>query len=263
MIIFEDMIFINMRKLLFLIIVPLMFSCSNKKSIIYIGDSSKNNLNRVDYSVENKIEIGDILKIDITTVIPEASSPYSKLSNNTSNNIDFLVIDGYLVDKNKIINFPILGEVSVAEHTESKLAQKITQLLVNGGHLSKPHVKVKKINSKFTILGEVRSPGTYSFYDDQINIFQALGHAGDLLISAKRENITLIREENGLRKVFKFSLTKSDLFNKPYYFMKNNDVIIIEPNFSKVKSAGFIGSPQSIASISSLLLSITLLLINN
>ena len=65
-----------------------------------------------------------------------------------------------------------------------------------------------------------------------------------------------------MRKVYDISLSKSELLNKPYYLIKNNDVIMVKPNFSKVKSAGFIGSPASIASVASLLLSITLLIIN-
>ena len=119
------------------------------------------------------------------------------------------------------------------------------------------------MNFKFTVIGEVKFPGTFSFLDENINIFQALGYAGDLTINGKRKNITLLRDNKGTQKIYDINLTKSDIINKPYFYIKNNDVIIIEPNFSKVKSAGFIGSPASIASISSLLLSVTLLLINN
>ena len=254
---------IYMKETFFIVLASfIIVSCSHKKQITYLGDYSKHNLNRVDYSLQNNIEIGDILKIDVYTIIPEVSIPYNNLKNLT-NTIDLLVIDGYLVNKNSTINYPILGEINVVGLTEALLSKKITNLLIDGGHLASPFVKVKKINSKFTVLGEVKNSGTFSFYDDQLNIFQALGYAGDLLISAKRKNITIVREENGLRKKYKFSLTGSELLNKPYYIIKNNDVIIVEPNFSKVKSAGFIGSPASIASLSSLLLSITLLLINN
>ena len=184
-------------------------------------------------------------------------------SNKLSSNDDLLIVDGYLVDEKGDIDYPILGKINTLDHNEQELADKITLLLVNGGHLTNPHVKVKRVNSKFTILGEVNSPGTYSYYDNQVNIFQALGFAGDLLITAKRNSITLIREENGLRKTYKFSLNEKKIIEMQYYRLKNNDILIIEPNFSSIKSAGFIGNPSSIASISSLLLSITLLIINN
>ena len=244
----------------------LLYSCSHKKQIVYLNDLPKDDLYKIDSFYENSLEVGDILKIDVNTVIPEASIPYNqqnfkeKIQNQ---NIDILKINGYLVDKDLMINYPILGKINVASHTENELAKKIKLLLIDGGHLTNPHVKVKKINSKFTVLGDVKNPGTFSYYDNQLNVLQALGFAGDLLITGKRKNITLIREENSLRKVYKFSLNQRDLLKKPFFYIKSNDVIIVEPNFSKIKSAGFIGSPSSIASISSLLLSITLLLINN
>tara|TARA_Y100000766_G_C18914572_1_gene610345 strand:+ start:2947 stop:3723 length:777 start_codon:yes stop_codon:yes gene_type:complete len=247
-----------------IIFILILSSCSSKSNLVYLNDSDSNNLNKINYSLlSQNIEPGDILKIEIQTIIPEAAKPYINISDNSSlNNIDLIRLNGYVVDKDYNINFPVLGNISVENQNVEQISKKIVELLVNGGHLSNPHVKVRRINSKFTILGEVKNPGTFSFYEKNINIFQALGYAGDLSIDGKRSNITLIRETNGLRKIYKISLLKSDIINKPYYNIYNNDVIIIKPNFSKVKSAGFIGSPSSIASISSLLLSITLLIIN-
>ena len=247
-----------------ILVIILLTSCSSNSQVTYFTDSAKDNFYKVDYSeFNNDIEPGDVLKIDIQTVIPEASSPYNMLSNKASSNtIDLMNIDGYVVDENRIINYPILGKVNVENLCENQLADRITKLLIEGGHLTNPHVKVRRVNSKFTVLGEVTSPGTFSYYDKNLNILQALGYAGDITIFGKRKNITLIREENGIRKFYKISLNSSNLFNKPYYLIKNNDIIMIKPNFSKVKSAGFIGSPSSIASISSLLLSITLLILN-
>ena len=247
-----------------ILVATILFSCSSNSQVTYFQDSAKNDFYKVNYSnLNNNIEVGDILKIDIQTIIPEAALAYNSLANKTtSNNMDFLNLDGYVVNENKIINYPILGEISVENLSENKLAEIITKLLIEGGHLTSPHVKVRRVNSKFTVLGEVRNPGTFAYYDRNLNIFQALGYAGDISIEGKRKNITLIREENGVRKVFEISLNKSELLNKPYYLIKNNDIIMIKPNFSRAKSAGFIGSPTSIASVASLLLSITLLIIN-
>ena len=250
--------------LISIVFVLMLLSCSNQRNLVYLTDIKNNNLSKVNYSMFNeKIENGDILKIDIRTIIPEVSIPYNKVtSKNSFSSIDLLKLAGYIVNEENIIDLPILGEVSVLNLNENNLAEKIKQLLIEGGHLTNPFVKVRKINTKFTVLGEVRNPGTFSYFDKNLTLFQALGYAGDLTITGKRNNITLVREENGLRKSFKISLSKSELLDKPYYIIKNNDVIIVEPNFSKVKSAGFIGSSQSIASIASLLLSVTLLIIN-
>ena len=244
----------------------ILASCSTKNQLIYLKDFDKQNTySKTDYSVlNNNIEVGDILKIDVQTIVPEAAIPYNKISIQTqSQNLDLLKLEGYLVDDFKMINYPVLGKISVEGLSENQLESKITQLLLDGNHLTNPTVKVRRVNSKFTVLGEVRSPGTYSYYDKNLKIFQALGYAGDLTIDGKRKDIRLVREENGNREIYKIELTEAELLNRPIFYIKNNDVLIVNPSFSKVKSAGFIGSPASVASIASLLLSITLLLTNN
>ena len=138
----------------------------------------------------------------------------------------------------------------------------LQQRLKNEKLLNNAIVSVRFLNSKFTVLGEVNSPGTYSFYDNSISLLQAIGYAGGLNEFAKRKKITLIREINGIKKIKNLDITETDFLDGPYYYLKNNDVIIINPNFNKVKSSGFIGSPQSIASIASILLSITLIILN-
>lgn len=257
-----------MKYLSLTILLLLIFSsCSTKNQLVYLKDSDKNGMNaQIDFTaIKNTIEVGDILKIDVQTIVPEAAIPYNKITtyNVSSQNLDVLKLEGYLVDNSNMINYPVLGKISVDGLDENELESVITQLLLEGNHLTNPTVKVRRVNSKFTVLGEVSRPGTYSYYDKNLNLFQALGYAGDLTIDGKRKGIKLVREENGIRKVHSIELTKADLLNSPYYYIKNNDVIIVNPSFSKVKSAGFIGSPASVASIASLLLSITLLITNN
>ena len=252
---------------LLLITVLFLAACSTKHQLIYLKDSNKyDKISKKDHSSYNNLIIaGDILKIDVQTIVPEASIPYNKISTNNISNksLDLLKLEGYRVDEFNMINFPVLGKINVNGLSENDIETKITSLLLNGNHLTNPTVKVSRLNSKFTILGEVKNPGTFSYFDHNLNIFQELGYAGDLNIDGKRNDIRLIREENGLKKIYNIELTKTELLNQPFYYIKNNDVIIVNPSFSKVKSAGFIGSPSSVASIASLLLSITLLITNN
>lgn len=248
---------------LLLLISSLFFACTFKNQLTYINNGKDDNISKIDFSKKNYIEIGDILKIDVKTALSEVSDPYNNVNFKAQNNADQLILDGYKVENDSTINYPVLGKINVVGLTTNEFSIKLRNMLINEGQLTNPHIKINIINSKFTVLGEVRSPGTYINYENQLNIFQALGIAGDLLITAKRKKVKLIRQENGLRKTYIFSLNTSKIFDKPYYYIKSNDVIIIEPNFSKIKSAGFIGSPGSIASISSLVLSITILLINN
>ena len=248
---------------LLLLISSLFFACSFKNQLTYVNNGKEGNISKIDFSKMNYIEIGDILKIEVKTAVSEVSAVYNNISQfNPNYSANQLILDGFKVENDSTIDYPVLGKITVVGLTTNELAIKLRNMLVKEGQLTNPHIKINKVNSKFTVLGEVRNPGTYFNYENQLNIFQALGLAGDLLITAKRKNIKLIRQENSLRKTYEFSLNSDEIFNKPYYFIQSNDVIIIEPNYSKIKSAGFIGSPASIASISSLVLSITLLLIN-
>ena len=246
--------------------IIILASCSTKSQLIYLKDSNKFVNQKINLSyLENEIAVGDILKIEVKSLVSEAVIPYNKIerTQNLSQNLQLLQLEGYLVSNLNRINFPVLGSISTKGLNLHELENKITELLLNENHLINPTVNIRRLNSKFTVLGEVKNPGTFSYIDEKLNLFQALGYAGDLTIDGKRKDLTLIREVNGERKVFKIELTKSDLLNKSIYQIMNNDVIIVNPSFNKVKSAGFIGSPSSIASMASLLLSITLLIINN
>ena len=256
-----------MKYLLFFLSSIFLFSCSYNRQIQYLQDSKNNQVyDKIDYfNLNNSLEVGDILKIDVQTLVKEASIPYmaiSSLNNNTST-LDVIKLEGYIVDDSLNINFPVLGKINVSNLSEKSLEEKITKLLLDGNHLTNPTVKVRRVNAKFTILGEVNQPGTYTFFESKLNIFQALGYSGDLTIDAKRKNLKLIRQRNGFKKIMHIDLRDSNLLSKEEYYIKNNDVIIVNPSYSKVKSAGFIGNPASFASIASLLLSISILITNN
>ena len=256
---------------LYFLVAFLLTSCSSKNQLLYLNDYNKYSQKNIEHSSVlvsknlSNIQSGDILKIDVSSLVTEAATIFNKNSNKVHNNsnLETLFLDGYLVSDNFEINFPVLGVIDVQNLSQHDLEKKITNLLVDQGHLQNPTINITRLNFKFTVIGEVANPGTFSTLDENINLFQAIGHAGDLTINGKRKNIILLRQDKGLQKIYNVDLTKSDIIRRPYFYIHNNDVIIVEPNFSKVKSAGFIGSPASIASISSLLLSITLLLINN
>lgn len=249
----------------FLIFIFTLASCSSKKQILYLNKESVKNewsINK-QKSATDFVQPGDILDVRIISLVQEAAIPYNKNSNQKNSSIEVMNLEGYLVSKNDSINLPVLGYICTKNLTVNKLQQKIKKILVDNKHLINPSVIIRRLNAKFTVLGEVRNPGTYNYYDQKLNLFQALGYAGDLNIDASRKNITLVRIENGKNKSHKISLLDSGLINSNFYLVQNNDVIVVNPNYSKIKSAGFIGSPTSIASIASLALSITLLLINN
>ena len=169
-------------------------------------------------------------------------------------------INGYLVSKNKTINFPVLGEISVEGKTTIDLENDIKQQLESEGHLIKPNVSVRLLNAKFTILGEVKMPGTYTFTENNISLLQALGLSGDLTIDGNRHDIRVIREIDGQRFSTNIDITSADFLTSSFQNVKPNDVIIINPNSKKVKSAGLLGNISTALSIASILLSSIILI---
>ncbi|MDG1849884.1 MAG: polysaccharide biosynthesis/export family protein [Flavobacteriales bacterium] len=255
-----------MKKVLLFTICIAFISCSTKKQIRYLQNAD-NYENTKTTSTSYTLQPQDILKIDVYSSDMQTALPYNKpgaFNNRVANaTLQSLQLEGYLIDDDYKIKFPVLGDILAKNKTLKQLEEDITFILSNEGHLLDPIVSIRLLNGQFTILGEVITPGTFSFVDDRISLLQALGYAGDLSIDAVRDEITLIREAGDYRQIYTLDLTNTQILDASTFYIHPNDVIIVQPNYRKVKSAGFIGSPSSIASISSLLLSITLLLINN
>lgn len=237
------------------LLLLLLQSCASKKDILYFQDAKTLASQEIQYE-SPKIQPNDILDIKVSALVPETALPYNKqlLSNNTANNIELIKLQGYLVATDGTLIFPVLGKLAVADKTTAQLETELQQLLETGGHLVQPTVSVRLLNAKVTVLGEVHRPGTYSFTEQQISLPQALGYAGDLTINGQRKNIMLIREEKGQRTVAHIDLTQTDWFNSPYYYIKPNDFIVVNPNGPKVKSAGFVGNTGTLISVASLIL---------
>jgi len=243
------------------LILLLFTSCVSKKNILYFQDAdnfSSVNITKLEY----KIQPNDILSITISSSIPEASEPYNNQTNSTggNSNVESLKLRGYIVSAKGEIELPVLGIITVKNKTIFDLIKEIKHLLEQGNHLIKPCVNIRILNSKFTILGEVNSPGTYSFTELDISLPQALGYAGDLKITGKRKDILLIRESEGLRTVNHIDLTTANWMNDPKYTIQPNDIIIVNPNSKKTQTGGYnIGDLAIISSIISFSISLIFL----
>ena len=247
--------------LLIFSIITLFQSCVSKKQMLYLQDLDTVSGQEVTYS-NHTLQVDDILKISVGALMPEAALPYNNTTGGSvvANNIDVMRLDGYLVSQNYTINFPVLGELSVKDKTTKDLENELKKLLVDGGYLINPNVTVRLLNAKFTILGEVQQPGTYSFTENNISLLQALGLAGDLTINGSRENIVVLRRIDGLQTTQRIDLTSSSFLKGPYQMIKPNDVIVVNPNSAKISSAGYVGNLSAILGIASIVLSSIILL---
>tara|TARA_B110000046_G_scaffold177641_1_gene204688 strand:- start:496 stop:1185 length:690 start_codon:yes stop_codon:yes gene_type:complete len=212
----------------------------------------------------NEIQVDDVLKITVGALMPETALPYNKNFGEKQQNqsIELMILDGYLVSQDKTINFPVLGTLSVANKTVVDLEKDLKERLESEGYLIDPIVTVRLLNSKVTILGEVNSPGTYNFTENNMSFLQALGLASDLTINGNREDIILIRNVDGIQTAGHINLTSADWLNSPYQNIKTNDVILVNPNASKVKTAGFIGNASVVLAMASIILSSIVILTN-
>lgn len=248
---------------LLVLLIFVLQSCVSKKEVLYLQDANKYNFQDIDY-VASTIQPDDILSITVKALIQETTIPYNvpTSTNGSVASLDIIKLQGYLVSKEGSIVFPVLGSIDVVNKSTSELEKHIQNLLEEGGHLRAPVVSVRLLNAKVTVLGEVNKPGTYSFTEQNITLPQALGYAGDLTIYGEREDVLLITDENGIRKIVHINLTKADWFNSPQYYIKPNDVIVVNPNDAKVRSAGIIGDAGTVLTIVSVILSSVILITN-
>ncbi len=238
----------------------LSVSCVSKKQMLYLQDIDTIKNQEIRYN-NHTLQVDDILNITVGALIPEAAIPYNKtIANNAlASNIDIIRLNGYLVSQNSTINFPVLGELSVKDKTTQELENNIKKLLVAGGYLLNPNVMVRLLNAKVTILGEVKMPGTFTFTENNISLLQALGLAGDLNINGSREDVVVLRYVNGVQTTARINLTSASFLSGPYQMVKPNDVIVVNPNSARIKTAGYVGNISAILGITSVLLTSILL----
>ncbi len=235
-----------------------MCSCASKKDIIYLQDIS--NKSKESTFQNLKIQPGDILDIQISSLNPESIKIFQPeyAFNFSQNSLDVKQSNGYLVDNLGQIVFPLIGKLKTSGTTCSSFGELLQDKL--SSFIKSPTVKVRIINFKISVLGEVRTPGTFNLIDERINISQALGLAGDLTINGNRNNIKIVRNQNGEQTSALIDLTDASFMQSPYYYLKQNDVIYVSPNTAKVKSSGLIGNVGTLTSVLSLILSLSLVL---
>lgn len=246
-------------------------SCSSYKKITYFKDLSDSgviyttgqNIKGVAFQ-PLLIQPDDILQILISTIDPEANEAFNihQDNNNTGKNDAMNMpknLNGYLVDKQGDIELPVLGPFHVVGLTTQQI--KDTVLKAASRLLKQPVVNVRLINFTVNVLGEVTRPGSYVITGEKASLLDALGLAGDMTIYGKRDNVILMRTENGVqKKVARFNLNNTDMLNSPYFYLRQGDVIYVEP--TKAKAASTDMSATKTYAIAGSVLSVLLIVIS-
>ncbi len=259
-----------MKKLLIpfvlLAMIMLIGSCSGSKQVAYFQNIDSISLAASRGLYDAHIMPKDQLTITVLTSNPEASAPFNLAVSNTVGTNGQLTtsgssLQGYLVDNDGNINFPIVGKLHVAGMTKTQCEDLIkSKVMPYLNAKENPIVTVRMSSYRVTVIGEVGSPNVIPVSTEKMSIIEALASAGDLSIYGKRNNVLLIREDaNGEKHATRINLNDGNLFNSPYYYLQQNDIIYVEPNQVKAKNSAigssttiwfsFIGIVTSIASL--------------
>lgn len=267
-VIFLQMKYIS-RVLVCMVLVGLV-SCVPSKKMIYLqgADELAENPQTIAQNYELKIVPDDQLLITVSSKDGELLELFANSqtlgSSGSSSNVQEAI--GLRVDKQGQIDVPILGKMQAAGLTRGELADNIKTRLIEGEYLKDPVVTVQLKAFKVSIMGEVGSPGVQTISGDRITILEALSMAGDLTPSGKRDNVLVIREDGDQRVSYVVDLTSSEkVLTSPCYYLKQNDVIYVQPNKSiGVKGSAtmsFISASSSILSVIASVLSIVSMII--
>src|SRR5215467_6848911 len=230
--------YFNKCLFMLLLLIWSLTSCVNTKKATYFNDLKNTTITTKTPVPETIIQKNDILNITVSSLDATASAVFNApniLPVTTTNN----TLLGYLVGNDGAIQYPILGSIKAEGLTKDQLKENIQKKLVEQDLLKDPIVSVRFLNFKVTVLGEVKNPTVIDVTNEKISLLEAIGLAGDLTIYAKRDNVLVIRENpNGDKDVKRINLNSIELLSSPYYYLKSNDIVYVEPNKSKVASAG-------------------------
>ncbi len=255
----------NKLKYLFLLLVIAAASCTSSKKVIYLNDLSAADsaaLKEAKNVFETPIQKNDQLWITVggsnpadLPVLNSASGFVGTASAGSGGSNTATV--GYLVESDGTIQLPYLGKIKVEGLTRVQVEDMLTEKFKD--YTKNPVVNVRFLNYNFTVLGEVNRPGRYNMTTERMTIFEAIAFGGDITFLGKSDNILVIREQDGVRSMDRVNLLSKDIFKSPYFYIKTNDVLYVEP--VKAKFISRAGVPQYL-SLVAVGLSLILTIIN-
>lgn len=258
-----------MKKIVFFALFSVLFtSCISTKEITYLqpDQTSKSDSIRVmqEASKPYRIQTNDILSINIKALDQKLVDMFSisQTSGQTQLSPQSLFFSGYTVDDHGNIRVPVLGELNVLGYTTDDVRQKVEKQLLEDYFKKEANifVTVRLAGLRYTINGEIGSPGTNTIYQDRVTIMEAIANSGDIPITGNRKEVQIIRKFPHGFETYSIDLTKESAMNSPYFYIQPNDYIIIKPLKQKTWGTGVTGV-QSVATIMTAISLITTLLV--
>jgi polysaccharide export outer membrane protein len=220
-------------------LVLLVQSCANPKKISYFNyvKDSASFKTPDSYSYANfddpKITYNDILQISVQTIDPAGMTGNTMIGTDAAGNIasrgknTALNTPGYMVNSDGEIELPLVGKIKIVGMTTKEAKNVIAKKAEV--YYKNPVVNIRFVNFVITMLGEIGTPGQLSVSNERLTILEAIALAGDIPPTGNKENILLGRDENGQKKFVRVNLNSPEFYNSPYYFLKQNDIIYVQP----------------------------------
>ena len=248
------------KKCIYLVLISgfVLSACVSKKEITYFQ------FNEIDQSkVSNNYNIifkpDDLLQIVISAQDLESAQPFNlpavTFDARTGRAIGQPIQQTYLIDSQGNIDFPILGNIKIGGLSREE-AIALFKSKLDPDYVKNPTINIRITNFKITVQGDVKVPGTYTIPNERITIMEALGLAGDINISGQRYNVKVIREEGNQKNEYLLDLRSKEIFTSPVYYLQQNDLVYVEPNYAKSQSASYNQNTLLFISISSVLISL-------
>lgn len=253
------------KNILLAVLGALLFaSCASRESIVYYQDIDQQN--RVVGTHNTLIQPDDLLMIIVSAQNPLAAEAYN-LTTNLTVDPDNQSAGGrrqqplYLVDSEGYIDFPVLGRLLIGGKTKEQVSDEMHALIAKD--IKDAVINIRLMNYKVTVMGEVNRPGVHKINSERITLPEALSLSGDLTKYGKRDNILITRETTDGITTQRVDLTSTDFMQSDYFYLKQNDIVYVEPNNTRVNSSGVGPNISIYLTVISLLLTTTALILKN
>lgn len=217
--------------------VLFLSSCGSRKDIVYLQDVENDATINQALSYEPVIKCDDMLSVIVAADQPDLTIPFNlpQIQGNYQVNDNQEGIKTYLVDAAGYIDFPVIGKVKLAGLTRTQAKNELEVKIKE--YIKEPSVNLRILNYKISVLGEVNKPNTYKIASERVTLLEAISLAGDMTIYGKRNNVLVIREVDGKKTFNRVDLTNKDFISSPFYYLNQNDVVMVEPNKTKINSS--------------------------
>ncbi|MBL7474037.1 polysaccharide biosynthesis/export family protein [Robertkochia sediminum] len=246
-----------LTRLFLLFLLFQITSCASRKDVAYFQNAGAYETMVETRDFEPRLKVDDLLSIYISANNIESTTAFNLKK---GEGISYEEVD-YIIDKEGFIDFPVLGKIKLMGLTTEEAKKLIESQLIGKKLLRDPVVNLRIKNFRVTILGHVKKPGTYSVPTERITLLEALGLAGDLEMKARRDNVLVIRDFDGVKTFTRINLTTKEFIKSPVYYLTQNDVVYVEPNESAIKTTSLDNRATIMVSIFSVLITSTALIL--